>query len=68
VTANKDDNTVTQDMFVPRWGVLLLVAIILAIVVITTTVVLVKQDNTKPSKLQYYLVAVNAEKSCGRVI
>lgn len=35
-------------MFVPRWGVLMLVAIILVIVVITTTVVLVKEDNTKP--------------------
>jgi hypothetical protein len=61
VTTNKDDNTVTQDMLVPRWGVLLLVAIILIIVVITTTVVLVKDDNTKPSKLQSSLIAVNAE-------
>jgi hypothetical protein len=68
VTANKDDKTVAQDMFVPRWGVLLLVAIILIIVVITTTVVLVKEDNTKPSKLQYFLVAVSAEETCGRAV
>jgi uncharacterized protein YpmS len=68
VTTNKDDNTVTQNMFVPKWGVLLLVAIILIIVVITTTVVLVKEDNTKPSKLQSFLVTVNAEQTCGRAI
>jgi F0F1-type ATP synthase membrane subunit a len=48
-------------MFVPRWGVLLFVVIIVIIVVITTTVVLVKEDNTKPSKLQYFLEAVSAE-------
>jgi len=60
-TTNKDEKTVTQDMFVPRWGVLLFVAIILVIVVITTTVVLVKEDNTKPSKLQPSLVTVNVE-------
>ena len=52
MATNKDGNTVTQNMFAPRWGVLLLVAIILIIVVITTTVVLVKEDNTKPSKLR----------------
>jgi hypothetical protein len=61
VTTNKAGNTVTEDMFVPRWGVLLLVAIILTIVVITTTIVLIKEDNTKPSKLQTFLDAVNAE-------
>jgi hypothetical protein len=43
-------------MFLPRWGVLLLVAVILTIVVITTTVVLVKDENIRPSKLQFPLL------------
>jgi uncharacterized protein YpmS len=55
-------------MFVRRWGVLLLMAIILIIVVITTTVVLVKDENTKPSKLQISLDAVKAELTGGRTI
>lgn len=58
---NKAGNTVTEDMFVPRWGVLLLVAIILTIVVITTTLFLLNEYNTKPSKLQTFLDAVKAE-------